>query len=85
MHLDRYASPIVFNGTDIPAFLITVEKNLDISTIPCHCFIDTVIHHLVHEMMQSIDASGTNIHSGSFPYSFKALEDLDAPGRIAIC
>ena len=38
--------------------------------------VDRVVHYLVDKVMQTPDRSRSDIHSGTYPYGFKALKDL---------
>ena len=73
MHARRNAAAIVRHRHAAVDF----QRDLDRLSIPGHVFIDAVIHDLIHEMVQAINAGTADVHGRSFPNGFKALKHAD--------
>ena len=80
MHVHRNASSVIdhldgVTGKDI---------DLDVVAIAGQGFIDTVIDHLAHEVMQTLHAGIANIHGRTLAHGFQTFEDLDVTGVIVV-
>ena len=70
----RGNAPAIVRDRDTP---IDFQRNLDRLPIARHVFIDTVVHDLVHEMMEPVRARTADVHGGSFPNGLQAFEYTD--------
>ena len=50
---------------------ILVDDYLDMGTVSCECFIDGVIHHLIHQVVKTTAIGRSDIHRRSFSDRFK--------------
>ena len=73
MHACRDTTPIVLYADGI------VFQNLDIYAIAVagHGFIDTVVYHLIHQVMQAALAYVSNIHGRTLADGLQAFQHLD--------
>ena len=80
VHSGRNTTAIVLDSYGI-AF-----KNLHIDGIAesCHGLIDTVIHHLIYEVMKSPFRDISNIHGRTLAHRLKTFEDLYTIGGILL-
>ena len=62
---------------------VDFQGNLDRFPKPCHVFIDAVVHHLVHEMVQAVRARAADVHRGPFPNGFETFKHTDLLRTIA--
>ena len=62
---------------------VDFQGNLDRFPKARHVFIDAVVHHLVHEMVQALRTRTADVHRGSFPNGFEAFEHTDLLRTIA--
>jgi len=62
---------------------VDFQGNLDRFPKPRHVFIDAVIHHLVHKMVQAIRARAADVHRGPFPNGFETFQHTDLLRTIA--
>ncbi len=50
----------------------------DVVTMTCQCFIDGVIHHLEHHVVQAAAVvCVADVHTGTLAHGFKTFEHLD--------
>jgi hypothetical protein len=82
MHVDRNATAVVLDGADFLPVVVDVEKYLNVGAIARHRFINAVVDDLVHQMMETIDAGGPDVHAWTHAYRFQAFEHLDGFGSI---
>ena len=80
MHVHRNASSVIdhldgVTGKDI---------DLDVVAIAGQGFIDTVIDHLAHKVMQTLHAGIANIHGRTLAHGFQTFEDLNVTGVIVV-
>ncbi len=76
---DRDAAPVV----DVGDGVVGVDGDGDRGAVPGDGFVDRVVDHLVHEVMQTAGPGGTDVHARSFADRLEALEDLDVLGGVA--
>ncbi len=73
MHACRNTTAIILHADGI------VFQNLDIYAIAVagHGFIDTVVYHLIHQVMQAALANVSNIHGRALADGLQAFQHLD--------
>ena len=76
---DRDATAVVGDGDRV----VGVDGDGDRGAVPGDGFVDRVVDHLVHEVMQTSGPGGTDVHARSFADRLEALEDLDVLGGVA--
>jgi hypothetical protein len=47
-----------------------------------HCFVNTIIEYLSHEMMQTANIGAADVHTWPQTHVFEALKDLDLSSII---
>ena len=47
-------------------------------------FVDGIIHHFIHEMMQTQFARRPNVHGGTFAHCFHAAQHFDGVGIVVV-
>ncbi len=74
--MDVYGNPatVVLDTYDVVLF----EYHDDVGAIAGKGLVHCVVHHLVHQVMKTIQPGGADIHSGTFPDRFESLEHLYA-------
>ena len=55
------------------AAAIGMQKNVDVGTETCQCFVNGVVHNFVHAVMQTAVVRRTDIHTRTLADSFKAF------------
>src|SRR4030042_2386701 len=62
-----------------------IVENLDINhvTVIGESFVYTVVHHLVHKVMQSFEPGVPDVHRRPFSNRNKAFEDLDVRSTVS--
>src|SRR5690606_25797808 len=81
MNVDRNATAIVGN----PDRFISVNDDPNFGTVAGQRFIDGVVDHLEHHMVQTCAIVGiADIHAGALAYGVQAFEYFDAGRVIAI-
>ena len=60
------------------------DANLDVRTITGQRLVDTVVHHLIDQMMQASLGDIADIHRRSLPNGLKSFQHLNAACRILI-
>jgi hypothetical protein len=48
--------------------------------IDSHSFIYGVVYYLKYQMMEAVDAGGTDVHTGALPYGLKTFKNLNLLG-----
>jgi len=68
--VDRNSPPVVLhrNGT------VLVDRHRDAGAVPGKGFIDRVVHHFIHEMVEPSRIGTPDIHGRSFPYRLQAFK-----------
>ncbi len=78
MVVDRDPSAVVRH----PAAAVGEERHVDARRETGHRLVDRVVHHLVHEMVQTRETRGADVHAGTFADRFETLEDRDVFRRV---
>ena len=79
MGLDRNAATIIRDRDRV----VREEFNGDVLGVTGHRFVDGVVHHLPHEMVQAVRAGRTDVHARSQPDGLKTLENGDIACSVA--
>ena len=74
MYVNRNSTSIILNAADV----ILLESDGNRVAVTGHGLINTVVHYLVHKMVQPIRSGGTNIHTRTLSDSLKPLKNLNA-------
>jgi hypothetical protein len=61
---------------------ICTDGDVDTRAIPRQGFVHRVVHHFVHEVMQTSVSGGTDVHARSLADRLQTLEDLDVAGVV---
>ena len=75
---------LVDSGGDTPSVIddgygsILVDYDIDLGGETCHDLVDSVIHHLVHHVVESARIGGSDVHTRPFPDRFQTFECHDA-------
>ncbi len=78
VHINRDAATVIANGDR----LIRVNGHADIVAVASQCFVDGVVEHLEHHVVQTATIIGVaNVHTGTFAYGIQTFQHLDA-GRV---
>ncbi|MNW64293.1 hypothetical protein D3C74_425670 [compost metagenome] len=73
MFTDRNPTSVIDNSDTV----VFMDSNLDMVTVTCERFIDTVVHYFPDQMMQTFGTGGTDIHPRTFPYGFQSFKNLN--------
>ncbi len=65
--------------------IVTVNRDLDLGAITGQGFVDRVVEHLEHEVVQA-GAVGriADVHAGTLAYRLQAFQDLDRRGAVRV-
>ncbi len=80
MSIDRYAATFIRNLNHFTR----KKPDPDMRTEARHRLIDRVVDHFPYEMMQSLDRSTANIHTGALPHRVKSFQHLNGLRAIFI-
>ncbi len=65
--------------------IISMNGDLNFTTVSGECFVDGVIHNLEYHMVQTGAVIGiTDVHARAFAYRIKPFQDFDTGGVIRI-
>ena len=71
--VDRNAAAVI---CDLAAAILE-DRDEDFGTKARHCFVDGIVHHLVHKVMQAGRSGGTDVHAGPLSHCLQAFKDLN--------
>ena len=74
------AAAVVPDGDDVSF----QDLHLDVVAEAGHGLVDGVVHDLIHQMVQTRGALGTNIHTWAFPDRFQSLQHLNLFGTVCL-
>ena len=80
MDIGGNAAPVVGNADH----LARLDGDLDLGAVPDQRFVDAVVHHLVHEVVQPFRARGADVHAGPLADVLQAFEHLDVLRGIVL-
>ena len=69
LNANRNAASIVHNGDGV----VAVNVNINIFTVSGQSLVDTVVHNLIHKMVEPPFRSRTYVHTRPFANGFKAF------------
>src|SRR5688572_13912817 len=78
MHVDRNTAPVVFDADRV----VGVYHDVDMIAVSSECFVDRVVYDFVNEVVQTAWPGGSDVHTGTLPDSFEALENLYLTGIV---
>ena len=73
------AAPVVAHGHAV----VEVQNHFDARAVPGHGLVDGVVHHLVHEMVQTAAVGAADVHGGPLAHGLQPFKDSD--GIRCIC
>src|SRR5688500_9207902 len=59
-----------------------MDNDVDMIAVTSECFVDRVVYDFVNEVVQAAWPGGSDVHTGTLPDSFEALENLDLTGIV---
>jgi hypothetical protein len=71
--IHRDSPAVVFH----PDHIVSFQDHQDSVTIALHGLIDRIVHHFKYQMMETVNAGGPDIHSGTLPDRLQSLEHLN--------
>ena len=74
MHTCGDSTSVILNG----ARAVLIDVDVDLIRKSCHGLIDTVVHDLVHKVVETSGIGTADIHTGSLPYGLKTFQNDDA-------
>ena len=78
--VDRNAAAVVGDRHGV----VDVQRHPDGVAVAGERLVDGVVDHLVHEMMESLHAGGTDVHRRTLADGVEPFENLDLIGTIAV-
>ena len=69
MFVYRHTSSVIFYSDGI----IFVYRYMDRAAKSSKSFVDTVVYHFIHQMVKTPGTCTSDVHTGSFSYSFKTF------------
>ena len=73
VHVDRNAAAVVHHRDGV----VGVNRDVDLRAVPGQRFVDRIVHHLVHQVVQSAPRDRADVHRRATPHGFQALQDLN--------
>lgn len=67
------AAPVVTNRDAV----VHVKHNFNARAVARHRFVDGVVHHFVHEVVQTTVIRAADVHGRAFPHGLEALKNSD--------
>ena len=78
VHVHRNAATVINDSNRIA----NMDDDVNVFAVPGQCFVNGVIHDLVHEMVQPALAGIANVHRRTFAHRLDAFQFLDLVGGI---
>ncbi|MCY1221926.1 hypothetical protein D9M72_339990 [compost metagenome] len=63
---------------------VGLQNNFNVGAVPGQGFIHGVVHHFVHEVVETAGSRGTDVHAGAFPDSFESFKDGDVARTVSL-
>ena len=80
LHTRRNATTIVSDADGV----VTVDGDHNVIAMACQSFVNRVVHHLEHQVVQACSVGGiSNVHAGAFSNRFESFQNLDRSFTIA--
>ena len=76
--VDRNTAPVVAYRHHVPG----LDGYLDGAGKAGHRLVDAVVDHLIHQLMQAVEAGRPNVHSGPLAYRLQTLQHLNVNSRV---
>ena len=70
----RDATAVVFDANDVVPF----QHDVYGVAVASQGFVDRIVHYLIDEMMEALDACGTYVHARALSYRLEPFENLNA-------
>ena len=67
------AAPVVADRDAV----VHVEHDFDARAVARHRFVDGVVHHFVHEVMQTTVIRAADVHGRAFPHGLETFKNSD--------
>ena len=81
MDIDRNSAPVIRNHDGVVVF----DGDLDVGAMPCQGFVDGIVHHLEHHVMQAAAiVRVADVHARTLAYCIQAFQYLDAGGVVNV-
>ena len=80
VYVHRDAPAVILHGDA----LVRVDLHFDFGAVPAHGLVDGVIHRLVDQVVQALDAGVADVHGGALPHPLQVFEDLDLLGAVGL-
>ncbi len=71
---------VVGNGDGVAL----VDGHMDFVAVACQCLVNGVVHDLIHQVVQTGGAGGTDVHARAFPNSVQSLQHLNFRGAVFV-
>ena len=79
VHVHGNTSAVVLHYDGV----VLTDSYFDVGTIASQGFVDGVVHGFVDQVVKSLFADVTDVHSGALSHGFQAFEHLDVTGTVA--
>ena len=79
MHVDRNAAAVIDHGHAV----IRMNRDFNMSTETGQRFVDGVIYHFIHQMVQTARRSITDVHPRTFANGLQPFQDLNILRAVA--
>ena len=73
MHIGRNAAAVIGHRSRA----VSTQHHNDAIAMPCEGLVHRVIHHLVHQVVQTTGSGGADVHARAFPDGLKPLQHLN--------
>src|SRR5207248_3631805 len=81
MGIDGNAPPVVDDATAT----VAQERDVDARSMTGHGLVDGVVDDIVHEVVETVETGGPDVHPGSLPDGLQALENGDVLRPVGRC
>ena len=78
VNIHRHTASVVLHSDAV----IVMNGDFHFGGIPRQCFVDTVVHHFVHQVMQSAGTGIADVHGGTHPDGLQPFQHSDLTGGI---
>ncbi len=78
VHVDRYASTVVDHCYGV----VFVDGHFDVCGKSGQRFVDGVVHHFIHEVMESFLADVADVHRRAFAHGFESFKHLNVARTV---
>ena len=78
VHIHGNTAAVVDDGNAV----ILMDHHLNVGSVTCQGFVNTVVHHFINQVVQTAFTGITDIHGRPFPDGFQTFQNRDLSGRI---